>query len=47
MGSLFVTAGNTLWRLESNARGVAPPTEALLKQMEKLGGGDDFRHDGW
>ena len=47
LGSLFVSAGDTMWRMETNARGVQPPTEALLKQIEKMVGGDDCRHDGW
>lgn len=47
LGSLFISAGDTVWRVETNSRGVQPPTEALLKQIEKMVGGDDCRHDGW
>lgn len=47
LGALFISAGDTVWRVETNARGVQPPTEALLKQIEKMVGGDDCRHDGW
>jgi len=47
LSRLFITAGDALWGVESNVQGASPPSEALLKQMEKLGCGDDFRHVGW
>lgn len=47
LSRLFVAAGDSLWAVDCNVQGATPPSEMLLKQMEKLGGGDDFRHDGW
>jgi len=44
---LYVAAGDTLWRLKTNAQGVRPPSSAFLKQMDKLAAAGDYVHEGW
>ena len=44
---LFVTSGDFVWRVKTNTQGVSPPSPEFMKQMDKLGTGDEFRHVGW
>ena len=42
---LVVTAGDTLWRVQTSTQGAQPVSPEFLKYMEKLGAGQ--RHEGW
>lgn len=47
MSELIVTAGDTLWTVQTSTQGVTPPSADFLKTMEKLAAEGDFRHVGW
>ncbi len=47
LSELYVTAGECLWRVPTNTRGVRPPTAKFLRDMDKQAAAGDFRHDGW
>ena len=47
MSELFVSAGDTIWRVQTSTQGVQPPSPEFLKYMEKLAAAGDYRHVGW
>ena len=47
MSTLFVTAGESVWAVQTNMQGAAPPSEEFMRRMDKLVAAGDFRHVGW
>ena len=46
-GTLYASGGDGVWAVKSNIAGAAVPSDALLKQLEKLDNAGAFRHTGW
>jgi len=47
LSELLVTAGDTLWSVQTNTQGVSPPSADFMKRMEKMAAEGEFRHVGW
>lgn len=47
MSELLVTAGDTLWRLQTSTQGVKPPSAEFLQYMDKMAAVGEYRHEGW
>ena len=45
LSELYVTAGESLWRLKTNTQGVRPPSPRFLRKMDQLGAGQI--HEAW
>ena len=46
-GTLYASGGDGVWAVKANIAGAAVPSDALLKQLEKLDNAGAFRHTGW
>jgi|EP00900_Chrysochromulina_parva_P022555 hypothetical protein len=45
--NLYLAAGDTVWRLKTNAQGVRPRSAAFMKKMDKLAAVGEYVHEGW